>query len=161
MHCFLIVTFVCCLGIASRLTAETPAVLETAARLCAAADEQNVYHHAAEVRDGNHWDALNVDFSSEQYPKRVLDMFRAMPRLRTLVVSGPRYGDSELAEFAKIRTLRNLVLDSTDVTDAAIQRLNRAQARAEYLPGAGMGRNEAGAVEARLFHGTGDSEEIR
>jgi hypothetical protein len=44
----------------------------------------------------------------------------ALTDLETLVVGGPQFGDEELRRLHGLRSLRGLVLDSTEVTDAGL-----------------------------------------
>ncbi len=59
------------------------------------------------------------DAQSEDY----LDFIVGLPRLETLIVGGDDFTDEHLAKLGRIRSLRGLVLDSTDVSDEAICQL--------------------------------------
>lgn len=87
-----------------------------------------VYRGVDSIRNGNHYaEAVHVDVSDEEYPSKVMGMFRIMPKVETIIVAGPRYTDWHLERLAELAALRTLVLDSTDITDAAIERLRRAR----------------------------------
>ncbi|HEV7283063.1 MAG TPA: hypothetical protein VGN57_22845 [Pirellulaceae bacterium] len=87
---------------------------------------EKVHRDAKELRSsGEYRDALHVDFTDEEYPSKYRDLLRALPNLQTLAVGGPRFTDWYLKDLAKIESLRAIVLDSTDVTDAAIEEVRK------------------------------------
>lgn len=90
--------------------------------------EETVLRSARALHDGNLYaDAVHVDFGDEAYPSKVTDMFRAMPRLETLVMGGPRFQDRHLETLGKLKTLRVLVLDSVDISDKALAELQKSR----------------------------------
>ena len=92
--------------------------------------EEKVLRGAKAIRDGDQRrEAVHVDLSDELYPSKVIDLFRSMPKLQTLVVGGPRYTDQHLDELAKIASLKTIILDSTDVTDRKIKEIVKEHPR--------------------------------
>lgn len=85
-----------------------------------ASAEEQVYRGAASLGEDELLKAVHVDLSDEEFPSKVMGLVSRAPKLRTLVVAGPRFYDPHLQKLAEIETLRGLVLDSTDVSDAAI-----------------------------------------
>jgi hypothetical protein len=64
-----------------------------------------------------------VDLADCDEPKLFLDAITALPCLETLVVGGENFTDDHLRRLHQISSLRGLVLDSTDVSAAALRKL--------------------------------------
>jgi len=63
---------------------------------------------------------VHADFADDEWPSTYV--IRNTPNLRTLVVGGPRCTDDAiLPDIEKAKSLRTLVLDSTNVTDQGIE----------------------------------------
>jgi len=93
-----------------------------------ASAEDRVFRGIQSIRDVNaYMDVVHVDFGDEEFPSRLMGMIDGMPRLETLVVGGPRYSDHYLKQFARLKSLRVLVLDSVDVSDEAVTELQRSR----------------------------------
>lgn len=67
-----------------------------------------------------------IDVANRDDPAEYLDAVAALPALETLVVGGPKFGDKQLRRLHRLHSLRGLVLDSTEVTDAGLAELQQA-----------------------------------
>jgi hypothetical protein len=83
-----------------------------------------------------------VDLADRDDPAEYLDAVAALPALETLVVGGPKFGDEQLRRLHRLHTLRGLVLDSTEVTDAGLAEIQQA------LPALEIERSPRRAVRA-------------
>jgi len=89
--------------------------------------EERVFRDAQAIRDGGlYGQVVHADFADEARPYNVLDMLRLMPRLKTLVIGGPRFDGNCLARLAKLKTLRVLVLDSVDLSDETLSEFQKS-----------------------------------
>src|SRR5262245_55767647 len=66
-----------------------------------------------------------VNLADCDRPDDYIDAVAALPALETLVVGGLAFTDDHLRRLGRSATLRNLVLDSTGVSDEAIAKLAR------------------------------------
>jgi hypothetical protein len=95
----------------------------------AAALAQQIIHRALPPvedasRDYYQPDVRHIDLSAVESPSDVMRTLDRLPNLETLVIAGPRwYLVGQLERFAKIETLHALVLDCTDFSEAAIERV--------------------------------------
>jgi Leucine-rich repeat (LRR) protein len=67
-----------------------------------------------------------VNLADCDTPAAYLGQVAALPALETLVVGGQEFTDEHLRPLHRVSTLRGLVLDSTDVTVAAIDALRKS-----------------------------------
>jgi hypothetical protein len=67
-----------------------------------------------------------IDVAQCDDPPKYLESVAALTDLETLVVGGPQFGDEELRRLHGLRSLRGLVLDSTEVTDAGLAEIQQA-----------------------------------
>jgi hypothetical protein len=70
-----------------------------------------------------HFQEITLADVANANPADYLEAIIHLPRLETLVVGGEEFTDAELARLARLKSLRAVVLDSTDVTDEAIAAL--------------------------------------
>ncbi len=75
------------------------------------------------IYGGDFQNVVLVNLADGDDPAAYLPAIAALPKLETLVVGGPTFGDEELRALEPIAALRNLVLDSTNVTDDALASL--------------------------------------
>lgn len=87
--------------------------------------EEKVYRGIESLGEGGRLEAVHVDLSQEELPSTAIGLIANTPKLRTLVVAGPRFHDEHLEQLVKSESLRTLVLDSTNVSDAAIAQLHQ------------------------------------
>lgn len=105
--------------------------------------EDTVLRSARAIHDGNLYaDAVHVDFGDEEHPSKVLGMLRLMPRLKTLVMGGPRFHKDDLPMLVKLTSLQVLVLDSVDISAKAMAEFQ--QTRPDLL----VIRSQRRAIEA-------------
>ena len=67
-----------------------------------------------------------IDVADRDDPAEYLEAVAVLPALETLVVGGPQFGDQQLRRLHGLETLRGLVLDSTEVTDAGLAEIQAA-----------------------------------
>ncbi len=67
-----------------------------------------------------------IDVAHCDDPAEYLEAVAALPDLETLVVGGPQFGDEQLRRLHGLQTLRGLVLDCTEVTDASLAEIQEA-----------------------------------
>src|SRR5436305_672385 len=65
-------------------------------------------------------DVVVVDLADCDRPDEYWPHLARLPRLRTLVIGGHSVGDEQVAALGRVGSLRGLVLDSTLVTDVAL-----------------------------------------
>src|SRR5262245_2510748 len=65
-------------------------------------------------------DVTYVDLGDRDPSGDLFPRLSVMRRLETLIVGGPTITDAELKRFGPLRSLRFLVLDSTEVTDDGV-----------------------------------------
>jgi hypothetical protein len=83
-----------------------------------------------------------IDVADHDGPADYLEAVTALPELETLVVGGPQFGDEQLRRLFGLLTLRGVVLDSTEVTDAGLAEIHQA------LPALEVHRSPRRAIRA-------------